>query len=105
MYAQVTLLRAPMGKMAELRTLIQDNYLPSVSQREGFLSAHLLEQIDDPDSAQLVVYWSCQAAVEDANRTGLLRQTIESLVANMPYTKIQRQGYIVNVSTEAAMTA
>lgn len=101
MYAQITLLRAPAGKMAELRRLIENDYLTAVRSRPGFKAAFLLEQIDDPDTAQLVQFWDNQAAVENLHRTGLLQGSDQSIAARMPGLRIQRQGYLVRLgSTE-----
>lgn len=100
MYAQITTLRAPLNKMAELRRLIEQEYLPNVFNRDGFVSAQLLEQIDDTDNAQLIMFWDSQAAVERAGQTGLLRQTLEGLAIGLPGLKIQRQGYIVRVAVD-----
>lgn len=97
MYAQITTLKAPMGKMAQLRRLIAETYLPDVQKRDGFISAHFLEQIDDPDTAQLIMYWETQAALERSRQTGLLRQTLEGLAAELPGLRFQKQGYSVEL--------
>ncbi len=105
MYAQVTVLRCPMGQMGELRRLIDDEYLSVVCERPGFVSAYLLEQIDDPDSAQLVQFWDDQAAVENMHRTGLLQATVNTLAATLPGLRIHRQGYIVRVAISEHVSA
>ena len=70
-------------------------------ERSGFISAQLLEQIDDPDFALLILCWDNQAAVENFNRTNLLEASIQGLAALMPGVHIQRQGYQVSISTSA----
>jgi hypothetical protein len=101
MYAQITELRAPMGRIGELRKLIDDEYLPIVRKRPGFKAAFLLEQVDDPDSARLVQLWDNQAAIEDFHRTGLLQGSDQSIAARLPGLRIQRQGYLVRLATNA----
>ncbi len=98
MYAQKAVLQAPLGKIGELRRLVAENYLPVVRKRPGFIAAFLLEQIDDPDRAELVLLWSSQAAVEHAQNTGLLQLSVQSLSADLPGLKIQRQGYIIRLT-------
>lgn len=101
MYAQVTMMYAPAGKMPELRRLIESEYLPVVRARQGFKAAFLLEQIDDPDTAQLVQLWDNQAAIENFHRTGLLQGSDQSIAARLPGLRIQRQGYLVRVGLGA----
>lgn len=103
MYAQITTLKSPMGKMAQLRRLIDEVYLPDVQKREGFISAHFLEQIDDPDTAQLIMYWETQADLERSRQTSMLRQTLEGLAAELPGLRIQKQGYSVELQRFSRM--
>jgi heme-degrading monooxygenase HmoA len=98
MYAQVTLIRVPLGKMPELHQVIEAKYLPVVRVRPGFLAAYLLEQVDDPDSAQLVLFWDSHNAVENFNRTGVLEASIYGLAADIPGIEIHRQGYTVSLA-------
>jgi hypothetical protein len=102
MYAQVIEFRAPLGKMAELRHLIKEEYLPSVQLRDGFVAAHFLEQIDDHDRAELILFCDSQAAIENMHRTGMLQASVQSLAASLPGLKVQRQGFIVHVSMTGA---
>lgn len=98
MYAQVTTIRVPFNKMSTLRQVIEIDYLPVVQERPGFLAGYLLEQVDDPDSAQLVLFWDSHAAVENFNRTGLLQTSVTALAAEIPGIEIKRGGYIVQVA-------
>jgi heme-degrading monooxygenase HmoA len=102
MYAQVTLIQAPLNQMALLRDVIESKYLPVVRARPGFRAGYLLEQVDDPDSAQLVLFWEDHAAVENFNRTGLLQASIHALAADVPGLEVRREGYLVKVSVRAA---
>lgn len=104
MYAQVTVLQVPLNKMSELRNIVDTTYLPVVRNRPGFLAAYLMEQIDDPDSAQLVMFWDSQADVESFHRTGLLESSIQSIAAYIPGVQIKRQGYIVRVAMRGVPT-
>lgn len=97
MYAQVTQLTVAIGKMDELRNVIKNEYLPNLQDREGFVMAHFLEAIDDPESAQLITYWDSQRAIEAARSTGSLQNTVQALASHMPGIRIQRQGYIMTV--------
>ena len=101
MYAQVTIMRAPPGKIAELRRLIDDEYLPVVRTRPGFKAAFFLEQVDDPDVGELVQLWESHSAIENFHRTGLLQGSDQSIAARLPGLRIQRQGYIVRVASSA----
>jgi quinol monooxygenase YgiN len=105
MYAQVTYLQVPMNYMSRLRRLIETDYLPVVSMRPGFKAGYLLEQEDDPDTAQLVLLWEDQASVERFNRTGMLQASIQALAAEMPDLRVRRQGYVVRVTSAEPMLA
>ncbi len=100
MYAHVTVIRVAQGKISELRSLMENDYLPTISSRPGFVAAHLLEQVDDLDSAQLIVFWDSQEALENSRRTTTLQGSDQSIAARMPGLRIERQGYIVRVSTQ-----
>ncbi len=100
MFAQATLIRVPIGTMPQLRELVADAYLPVVQVREGFVSAHLLEQIDDPEAALLIVYWESQQAVEAFHRTGMLQASVQMLAAVQPGVKVVRESYLVTLETE-----
>jgi hypothetical protein len=103
MFAQIITMKVPTGDIEELRTLIAEEYLPEVSDRPGFISAGLLEQVDDRDTAQLVIYWKTQQDVESAQQTTGLVGSPYSIAARIPGMRIQRHSYIVKVSTEHAM--
>ena len=98
MYAQVTFLQVPIGQTPLLRDLIETRYLPIVRQRPGFKAGYLLEQIDDAETAQLVLFWDCHASVESFNRTGMLQASLHALTAEMPDLIVQRQGYAVRLA-------
>lgn len=100
MYAQVTNLSVPIGKMDEFREVVQNQYFRNVQHRDGFVMANLLEAIDDPHVAQIITYWDNQRAIETARKTGSLQQTVQMLASHMPGVRLIRQGYIVTVNTE-----
>jgi heme-degrading monooxygenase HmoA len=102
MFAQVIRIQAPSGEIDQVRRLIANEYIPAIQARPGFLSAQLLEQIDDRDRAELIIYWDSQAAVEEFNRTGMLMGSDHSVAARIPGLRIQRQSYIVKVSFRQA---
>ena len=58
MFAQIITMKVSPGDIEKLRRLIAEEYLPEVSNRPGFVSAGLLEQVDDRQNhrgvAQLV---------------------------------------------------
>jgi hypothetical protein len=101
MYAQVTFLQVPLNQMPVLRDLIETRYLPIVRQRAGFKAGYLLEQIDDPETAQLVLFWDEHASVESFNRTGMLQASLHALTAEMPDLIVHRQGYAVRLAVRA----
>ena len=105
MYAQVTFLQSPIDQMPVLRDLIETRYLPVVRQRDGFKAGYLLEQIDDQDTAQLVLFWDTHASVESFNRTGMLQASLHALTAEMPDLIIRRQGYAVRVAVRVLSEA
>jgi len=99
MYAQVTNLSVPIGQVDTLRELVANEYLKGVQERDGFVMAHMLEAIDDPEKVQLITYWDNHQAIENARKTGGLKETVQVLAAHMPGVKILRQGYLVTVNT------
>lgn len=103
MFAQATHIRVPEGAMPQMRALISTEYLPVVQTREGFVAAQFLEQIDDPESALLVVYWDSQQAVEAFHRTGVLQASVQALAAVLPGLKVAREGYMVTLDTEIGL--
>lgn len=103
MFAQVTSIRVPLGNMPRLRELIEEQYVPVVRARPGFLAAYLLEQVDDPDSAQLMVFWDTHAAVESFHRTGLLESSVQAIAAHLPGAQVRRQGYIVQLAERGSL--
>lgn len=105
MYAQTTTIRVPLGKMPELRHMIETEYLPAVSKRPGFVAAYLMEQVDDEDAGELVAFWDTHSSAENFTRTGLLASSIQALAAQMPGIQILRQGYIVRVTVKPPETA
>ncbi len=98
MYAQKTVIRVPLGKATELREIIAQKYLPVVRARPGFMAAYLLEQVDDVDACELLQFWDNQAALENFQRTGMLQASIQSIAAEMPGVRLERQGYIIRVA-------
>ncbi len=99
MYAQKTSIRVPLENMHQMREIVQRTYLPKIRTRPGFVSAFLLEQVDDPDRAELVVLWEDQAALERFNSTGMLEASVQGLAARLPGVQIQREGYLVSLLT------
>jgi quinol monooxygenase YgiN len=105
MYAQKTVIRAPMGMAPELREIIGKKYLPVVRARPGFIAAYLLEQVDDTDACELIQFWDNQAALENFNRTGMLQASLQSIAVDMPGVRLERQGYIIRVALGALPVA
>lgn len=105
MYAQVTMIQVPFNQMEQFREVIETKYLPVVRARPGFRAGYLLEQVDDADCAQLVLFWEDHAAVENFNRTGLLQSSIHALSADIPGLRVEREGYLVKVVVRAARMA
>ncbi len=101
MYAQKTIIEAPVGQGAEVRKLIAQKYLPVVRNRPGFLAAYLLEQTDDPDHCELVQFWDKHASVEGFQKTGLLEASIQGIAADIPGCSVKRQGYVIRVAISA----
>ncbi len=83
--------------MEHMREIVQRSYLPKVRTRPGFVSAFFLEQVDDPDRAELIVLWEDQAALERFNSTGMLEASVHGLGARLPGVQIQREGYLVSM--------
>lgn len=100
MYAQVTSINVPVGTMSEMRRLIEEEYLPRVRTRPGFVAAYLLEQLDDREAAKLIMFWENQAAVETFNRSGLIEASVNVLASRLPGARVQRQGYHVSAVAE-----
>jgi quinol monooxygenase YgiN len=99
MYAQVTSIEVPLDHMDAFRELVRQHYLPVLRSRVGFRAGYLLEQADDPDRAQIILFWSDQAAAEAFSRTGALEASVNALAAAMPGVIVHRLGYVVQVAT------
>lgn len=98
MFIQVIDMQIPIGQLAQLRQLIQEEYLPAIRNRPGFVRADLLEQVDDPNTAKLIIYWNDQASVENTQKTGVLAGSTQSIAARLPGLRLQKQSYIVQVT-------
>jgi heme-degrading monooxygenase HmoA len=105
MYAQATIIHVPEGGMPRLRQIIDTEYLPHVRERDGFIQATLLEQIDDPETGILIIYWKNQQAVEAFHATGMLHSAVQALAAWMPAIRVEREGYIVTVNVQGKTAA
>jgi hypothetical protein len=103
MFAQIITMKVPPGNIEGLRTLIMSEYLTEVRNRPGFVAASLLEQVDDRNTTQLIIYWETQRDVEAANQTTGLAGSPYSIAARIPGMRVQRQSYIIKVSTEHAL--
>ncbi|MFO7321283.1 MAG: antibiotic biosynthesis monooxygenase [Chloroflexota bacterium] len=104
MYAQMTRIRVPAARMKDLRSIIENEYLPIVSRRPGFVAAYLMEQVDDENSAQMLQLWDSHAAAEAFTRTGSFAASLQALAVHLPGIRIERDGFIVRVSRVAAET-
>lgn len=104
MFAQIITMKVPPGNINKLRMLLTEEYLPDLSERAGFISAHFMEQVDDRHMAQLVVHWETQAHVEEASQTSALAGSTHSIAARIPGMRVQRTSYIVTAASEEAIT-
>ena len=97
MFAQITSFRTAMGGMDSLRDLVRLTYLPLVRVQPGYLRDYFLEQVDDPDHAQLVVVWDMQAHYEK------FRSSEESINVDQALRRltlrIQSEGYVARTGT------
>lgn len=100
MFVQVITMAVPADSISQLRALVSEEYLPAIRARPGFISANLLEQIDDPNTSMLVIYWQNQQAVENVAVTGVLSGSVDSIAARLPGLRIRRQSYVVNVTID-----
>jgi heme-degrading monooxygenase HmoA len=97
MFVHVTLFQTPEGEMTQLRELIATTYLPLARQQPGFIREYLLEKIDDPDRAQLIVVWESQAALENFRNSQAMRDLDELLRESLPRMRVQSESYIVRM--------
>ena len=100
MYAQLTHLTVPMGKQEEIREFVKNQYFNNIRDRQGFITAYLLEAIDDPQVIEIITCWENQQTIEDARRTGSLQQTVQLLASYFPGVRIQRQAYKVTATVD-----
>ncbi len=105
MFVQIIDVTTPIGRIQDLRQLIATEYLPKLEGRPGFMSGHLLEQVDDRDQAKLIIFWDSHASLEDTNRTGVLSGSTSSIMARLPGLRVQRQSFVVDISVQAAVAA
>ena len=64
MFVHITSIHVSMGELTRLREVMRRTYLPAARQQPGFLRDYLLEQVDDPDHAELILVWENQSAFE-----------------------------------------
>jgi quinol monooxygenase YgiN len=102
MYAHITRIRVPLGQMNAFRQQLSREYLQPVRRQPGFIRAYFLEQVDDPDRAQLVQVWESQAALEEYRRTGTIEQVNQRLHAAFRQLELQSQGYLLRSAPETA---
>ena len=97
MYAQITTVQVPMGSMKKLREIMERDYLPMLQGRAGFISALFLEQLDDPDRAQILTLWKDQAALETFMSNSLPQASSQVLAGQLPGVRVQREGHAVTI--------
>lgn len=101
MYVHTTVIRVPLGKMDHLRALVETAYLPVACTYRGFQSAYLLERVDDPEAAELVVFWQSHADAEFFHSSAEHNESLRKL--HTPGMSIQRQGHNVRLSVGDAV--
>jgi hypothetical protein len=62
------------------------------------MAAYLFEQTDDDETCELIQFWDNQAAVENFHRTGMLQASVQSIAADIPGVRLERQGYVIRVA-------
>lgn len=92
MFAQITSIRTPLGKMDDLREMLKSAYLPLVRAQPGFLRDYFLEQADDQDQAQLIVVWESHAAYEQFRSSQEADEILQQL--RRFALRVESQGYI-----------
>jgi len=100
MFVQIIEMKVPYGQISKLRHMIEQEYMPALRDRPGFIRADLLEQVDDRNETLLIAYWESHADLEATNNTGVLAGSTTSIAARIPGLRIQRQSYVVDVTTE-----
>lgn len=93
MFAQITAIRTPLGKMQVLRELIRDNYLPLMRQQPGLLRDYFLVQADDHDRAQLILVWDNQSDYEQFRSLPAAAENVEALRSMC--LRFESQGYVM----------
>ena len=100
MFVQVITIRVPMGTMKSFRSLIDAGYLAVACGQPGFVRGYLLEQVDDPDQAQLVQVWAIQPALENFRKSGTMDQLFQDLHRALPGLSVQSQSYDLIAPTQ-----
>lgn len=100
MYVQLITIKVPLGTMPTCRQLLESEYLRLARHQSGYVRHYLLEQVDDPDYAQLVMVWENQAALEDFHQTGGVDMAQRTLHEALPGLRWQSQSYIVRSQPE-----
>jgi heme-degrading monooxygenase HmoA len=77
--------------------LLETHYLSAARQQPGFIRSYLLEQIDDPNRAQLIQVWNSQADLEAFRQSGVSDKANRTLHQQIPGLQMQSQGYVVRV--------
>lgn len=101
MFVHMTTIHVPMGEMATLRDLIDEAYLKIARQQPGYVREYLIEQVDNPDHAELIQVWENQSAFEDFRNSTKIDEVFQQLRERMPGLKLRGQSYIVRRRPES----
>lgn len=97
MFAQITSISTPLSGMDTVRQMIRLTYLPLVRTQSGFLRDYFLEQVDDPDHAQLIMVWESQAAFERFRSTEAAAGADDTL--RQLSLRVESAGYVARMGT------
>ena len=97
MFAHITSISTPLEGMDTLRQMIRLTYLPLVRTQPGFVRDYFLEQVDDPDHAQLIMVWESHAAFEQF-RGSEAAQAIDEELHRLSL-RVESAGFLARMGT------
>ena len=58
----------------------------------------IMQKIDEPDCAELLLMWESKAAVDRFNKSGVLEASLRNLMLALPGTLVQRPEAAVSIT-------
>jgi heme-degrading monooxygenase HmoA len=77
MYVRMTFIKIKPGKMEALRSLYNEQVIPTMQKQKGVRFIHLLESLENPDEGISVTAWDTKADLDAYEKSGVYEGLIE----------------------------